>query len=176
MNKLIASTAFVVATALSGAAFADNPTDVNAGGNAQQIGHLGPIQVTQEFSPTFINPSTSVVNPGEKKIRFVNSFINYAGQLGIKSANGAITTAGVAPPGWVDKVNYKATATFGASVATYTTNGSVVPTLGVNKQNAAAGPWGFDTVNVSLLLIPSALPAIAGAYNDVVTVVLGAGV
>lgn len=175
MNKLIASTAFVVATAMSGAAFADT-TPVNAGGTAQQIAHLGNLKVTQDFSPTFINPTTSQINAGTKKFDFFNSFINYAGKLGIASTNGAITTAGVAPPGWVNSVNYTATATFGALSTTYTTNGTVAPTVGVNKNNVNVGPAGPAQIDVTLVLNPTSAPAIAGAYNDIVTVVLGAGV
>ena len=105
----------------------------------------------------------------EATLTYTGAVCNAPADLDLTTQNGGITTAAVAPAGFSNRIDYSATATFGACVTTaLVTNGTAGAVSGGGVCVGAIA----DDLTVKIDGVGAAFPLIAGTYADVLTVTL----
>ncbi|MCK5872397.1 MAG: hypothetical protein KAG26_06190, partial [Methylococcales bacterium] len=105
---------------------------------------------------------------GEGMLSYAGSICNGASSVELKTDNGGATTAGAAPAGFANVIDYSATFDFG-TCSSGVPLAAVAAGIGGSTTTACANPESAP-LEVSVVVVPTTDPLIKGSYADVLTV------
>lgn len=117
--------------------------------------------------------TAAVANAAALTLTYANAMCNYAHNVGVQTTNGGIKqqsgTTTVIGGTFANNVNYTATATFGGSTATITTNGTANA-----KQSTAVAGANMGNLVLTVSVAAGTNPVLQGSYSDTLTLQIGA--
>lgn len=187
MNKALTAALALGLMGMSSAAFAQTATsEITMTGTVNNTCNLPSISATSSdgalggtvaaatytFTAGNFGGAAAMHTPRSVTFTFANAMCNYSARLGLKSANGAMTSAGGSVVNFANAVTYTATANWGAATNSLAADNSAANLLG-SANATAVGPTNQD-LTVAVTTIAPVLPLLARTYTDVLTVQIGA--
>jgi len=122
----------------------------------------------------FADPVTLQHSTTQFTVTYGNAICNWGqAYLGLKSANGALTTAGSIRGNFLNHVSYTAEAHWDGIVNSFSATNGTGPVSGINNANAIGPRRGNIVLQATTENTPSNKSLIGGNYQDIITMQIG---